>query len=267
MAESFLHTSLFPTVNQLRGLFNFRKYSASPIGSKRLRIRLPLPVTALPYPEMFSRLERNFVAGLSDPKQTQKGLRFRGLVDHRLAMNDIETVFAELNSKAACNGKIGVVGTCFGGTLAYLAAVRLSVDAAVAYYGTQIHVFLDEASATTCPTLLHMGTADDHVPEPLREKIRIAAAANPAVTIHLYDAEHAFANSARTAYYCARASRTAHAGTFEIFDALRSPEFILRTVTTSDCVTVAVRKCSQSYPEKHHDESNFLMRRPLNRRC
>ncbi|MFT4562095.1 MAG: carboxymethylenebutenolidase [Gammaproteobacteria bacterium] len=174
-------------------------------------------------PEMFSRLERNFFAGLNDPEQTEKGLRFRGLVDHGLAMNDIESVIADLNTMAQCNGKFGVVGFFFGGTLAYLTAARLNVDAAVAYYGTQIHEFLDEAGAVTCPTLLHMGTADDHIPEPLREQIRVASATNPAIAIHLYDAGHAFANSARTAYYSERTSRIAHARTFELFDALRSP--------------------------------------------
>ena len=107
--------------------------------------------------------------------------------------------------------------------MTYLAAARLGIDAAVAYYGTQIHEFLDEGKNISCPTVLHMGENDDRVPSGLPDMARTAFGGIPDVTIHTYDAGHAFAHTGRADYYFEAASRTAHARTFELFDTLRAP--------------------------------------------
>ena len=107
-----------------------------------------------------------------------------------------------------------------GGTLTYLAAARLKIDATVAYYGTQIHEHLDEAANISCPTMLHMGDRDDHVPEALAKTIRDALSGVPGVTIHRYDAGHAFCNTHREDHYQQEASDLSHARTFEMFDRL-----------------------------------------------
>lgn len=172
-------------------------------------------------PEMFWRLEPNFVADHRDPAGTEKGRRYKQLIDHDKAMDDIAAVVSRLKSMPECNGKIGVTGFCTGGTLAYLAAARLDIDAAAAYYGTRIHEFLDEGKNIACPTVFHMGDADDRVPEGLHDMVRAAVTGVPDIAIHRYDAGHAFAHTGRADYYSQAASRTAHGRTFELFDGLR----------------------------------------------
>lgn len=172
-------------------------------------------------PEMFWRLEPDFVADHNDPDQTEKGRHYKQIIDHDKAVDDIATVIATLKSMAQCNGKIGVTGFCTGGTLAYLAATRLDIDAAVPYYGTQVHEFLDEGKNITCPTIFHMGDKDDRVPEGLPDILRAATDGMANITIHTYDAGHAFAHTGRPDYYAKAASETAHARTFDLFDTLK----------------------------------------------
>ena len=171
-------------------------------------------------PDMFWRLEPNFTADHRDTVSRDKGLRYREMIDRDTAVDDIAALIAHLQSRLGHNGKIGVTGFCMGGTLTYLAATRLKIDAAVAYYGTQIHENLDEVADIFCPTMLHMGDRDDHVPEELAVTIRDTLQNLPDVTIHRYDTGHAFCNTHRDDHYQKEPSDLSHARTFEMFDRL-----------------------------------------------
>ncbi len=171
--------------------------------------------------EMFWRLERNFDADFAIPEQRQKGFEYRGLVDHDKAVSDIAATIAHLKSLPQCNGKIGVTGFCTGGTMTYLSAARLEIDAAAVYYGTQIHEFLKEGQNIQCPTILHAGTSDEHVSLEVLGDIKAALEPNPNIIIHEYDAGHAFAHTERDDHYFADAAATAHARTFELFNGLK----------------------------------------------
>ena len=172
-------------------------------------------------PDMFWRLEPNFVGDHRDAEQTAQGRRYKQLIDHAKAIDDIAAVIGRLKSMPECNGKIGVTEFCTGGTLTYLAAARLDIAAAAAYYGTQIHEFFDEGSNIACPTVFHMGENDDRVPAGLPAMTRAALNGVPHIAVYTYDAGHAFAHTGRPDYYSEAASRTAHAWTFELFDRLR----------------------------------------------
>tara|TARA_R110002072_G_scaffold120755_3_gene254049 strand:+ start:1249 stop:1950 length:702 start_codon:yes stop_codon:yes gene_type:complete len=172
-------------------------------------------------PDMFWRLEPNFTADHRDSSSRDKGLRYRGMIDRDKAVEDIAALIAHLKTLPGYNGKTGVTGFCMGGTLTYLAATRLEIDAAVAYYGTQIHEHLDEAPNIGCPIMLHMGDRDDHVPEDLAATIRAALQDRPNVTIHRYDAGHAFCNTHRDDHYQKEPSDLSHARTFAVFDRLK----------------------------------------------
>lgn len=172
-------------------------------------------------PDMFWRLEPNFEADHRDSAQRDQGLRYRGMIDRDKAVDDIAATIATFRSRPDCNGKVGVTGFCMGGTLTYLAAARLEIDAAVAYYGTQIHEHLDEGGNIACPTLLHFGDLDDHVPVELADQIRAALAGNPNLSFERYDAGHAFSNDHRPGFYDQSASDAAHARTFRVFGELK----------------------------------------------
>jgi carboxymethylenebutenolidase len=99
-------------------------------------------------------------------------------------------VSAAINSAAqsAPGRKVAVVGFCFGGTLAWLAATRLNPAAAVGYYGGQISRFV--AEQPRCPVMLHFGAKDKHIPASDIQKIQQA---HPEVTVFLYEnAGHGF---------------------------------------------------------------------------
>ena len=172
-------------------------------------------------PEMFWRLERNFEADFAVPAQRQRGFEYRGLIDHDKAVADIAATIAYLKSLPECNGEIGVTGFCTGGTLTYLSATRLEINAAVVYYGTQIQEFLDEGQNIHCPTIVHAGTSDEHVSLEILEGIKMALSSNSNITVHEYDAGHAFAHTERVDHYFGGAAATAHARTFELFGSLK----------------------------------------------
>jgi carboxymethylenebutenolidase len=101
--------------------------------------------------------------------------------------------------------RVGVVGYCFGGTMAWLAAARLHPAAAVGYYGGHIGNYASENPSA--PVMLHFGKQDAHIPAEEVEKVH---AAHPEVEIHWYDAGHGFNCDARQSYN-AVASREARA--------------------------------------------------------
>ena len=108
-----------------------------------------------------------------------------------------------------------------GGTLAYLAAARLPVDAAVAYYGTSIHKYLDEGSKVKCPLTLHLGDKDHtYKPEDAKE-IHAALIGIPHVSIWRYDTGHAFANSDLPSLYSKEHAEKAHGRTVALLGQLK----------------------------------------------
>jgi carboxymethylenebutenolidase len=122
--------------------------------------------------------------------------------DYEQGVNDLGAAVEALRKQPQCKGPVAVTGYCLGGTFAYLAAARLPVDGAVAYYGTRIHNYLQDAGKVRCPLLLHFGELDHAVPPEALAKIRAALETNPKVQIHTYaGAKHAFANPMRPANY------------------------------------------------------------------
>ena len=115
-----------------------------------------------------------------------------------LALSDIGAAI-----EFACSStgtKIGIIGYCYGGTMAWLAATRLHPEAAVGYYGGQIAKHVDEEPAV--PVMLHFGKQDNHIPAADVEKIH---AAHPEVEIYWYDAGHGFNCDARASFNAAAA--------------------------------------------------------------
>ena len=96
-------------------------------------------------------------------------------------------------------GKIGVVGFCWGGTIAYLCAIRLGLPAVSYYGGRNVQLVGQKAKA---PLLFHYGLRDAHITREDREKVR---AANPDAEFHEYDADHGFNCDVRASYDAASA--------------------------------------------------------------
>ncbi|HWL31469.1 MAG TPA: dienelactone hydrolase family protein [Xanthobacteraceae bacterium] len=109
-------------------------------------------------PALFDRTQRNFESGYT-PAEIEKARAFIAKPDWDAMLRDTDAAIKVLQSA----GPVGIVGFCMGGTIAFLAATRLSgLSAAVGYYGGRIVAYADEKPK--CPTQLHFGEKDASIP-------------------------------------------------------------------------------------------------------
>jgi carboxymethylenebutenolidase len=145
-------------------------------------------------PDLFWRLEPNIQLTDKTDADWKKALDLMGRFDVDKGITDIQSSIDTLRALPGCTGKVGALGYCLGGQLAYLTASRTNIDAAVGYYGVNIQNRLDEAQNIRHPLMLHIAEADEYVPPPEQAKIETGLKDNPHVTIHRYPLmNHAFA--------------------------------------------------------------------------
>ncbi|HUK06685.1 MAG TPA: dienelactone hydrolase family protein [Stellaceae bacterium] len=109
-------------------------------------------------------------------------------------VDDLKSAIATLRADKRCSRKIGTVGFCLGGKLAYLTATRTDADCAVGYYGVGIENALGEAANIKKPLMLHIAEKDQYCPAEAQAKIKASLAGNARVTLHHYAGmDHAFA--------------------------------------------------------------------------
>lgn len=121
--------------------------------------------------------------------------------DPDTAIADIGRVADWLRRQNWCNGKVAVLGFCFSGRLAVLAAARQPVDAAFSFYGLGVSRHLDELARVRCPVQLHYGLTDEHVPQSEVDAVAAGAAGLQRVAIYTYPgAGHSFFNKVRPTY-------------------------------------------------------------------
>ncbi|MET1026638.1 MAG: dienelactone hydrolase family protein, partial [Dongiaceae bacterium] len=142
-------------------------------------------------PDLFWRLKPGIELDADIPAQFQQGLDLTQKFDADKGIADIQATIQSLRA-LGCR-KVGVVGYCLGGRLAFLSAARTDSDATVSYYGVGLDNLLSEQQKIRKPLLLHIATRDQFVPPAAQEKVRAGLKDNPHVTIYDYDADHAFA--------------------------------------------------------------------------
>jgi carboxymethylenebutenolidase len=160
-------------------------------------------------PAIFDRAEKHVELGY-DSTGIQKGMALL----QKIGIDDtVKDVDAALHYASRETGKpAGVVGYCYGGTLAWLSATRLAPGAVVGYYGGHIVKFVEEKPRV--PVMLHFGRKDDHIPETDVAKVH---AAHPEVEIYWYDAGHGF-NCDMRGSYNEKAAKEAMARTLAFFN-------------------------------------------------
>jgi carboxymethylenebutenolidase len=142
-------------------------------------------------PALFDRYQRNFDIGYS-PDDIARGREFKAKATTDAALSDI----AAARAAAAGAGRVGIVGYCWGGFIAWMSAARLSGFAcAVPYYGGGILEAGREQPQ--CPLLGHFGERDAAIPV---AGVRQLAAAHPEAQFFYYDAEHGFNCDQRKSY-------------------------------------------------------------------
>lgn len=144
-------------------------------------------------PDLFWRIEPGIQLDPDEPDHFERAVEYLKHFDRDLAIRDIEATIRAARQDVP-GRKVGAVGYCMGGLLAYLSATRTDIDASVAYYGGSIDQFLGEARAIARPLLLHFAEADHFIPAQARAEIDRAVGTHPNVTIHLYPGvDHGFA--------------------------------------------------------------------------
>jgi len=123
---------------------------------------------------------------------------------------DLRASLVALRSRPECAGKVGALGYCMGGRLAYNAAALAELDAAVAYYGGGIQRQLDLAPQVKCPMQFHYAGLDEHISRADVDAVQAAMQGKDA-EFHWYEgAQHGFNCWARASYHPASAA-LAHA--------------------------------------------------------
>lgn len=140
-------------------------------------------------PAMFDRIKRGITLPYSE---IQQGIAYMLQLTWPNTLADLAAAASEARSA----GSAAVVGYCWGGTVAHVAASDLDIDAAVSYYGGGVAKMLDKQPR--CPILYHFGDRDHSIPLPDVEKIKQAY---PDGVLHVYPgAQHGFNCDERASY-------------------------------------------------------------------
>ncbi|HXC57502.1 MAG TPA: dienelactone hydrolase family protein [Rhizomicrobium sp.] len=153
-------------------------------------------------PDLFWRLEPDVQLTDRTDDEWKRAFDLMGRFDQDAGVKDIQNAINYLrHSVAGCTGKVGAVGYCLGGLLAYLSAARTDADASVGYYGVNIQDKLGEAPRIKKPLLLHIAAKDEYVPPTAQKTIVDGLKGNGLVTIHSYpEMNHAFARAGGAHY-------------------------------------------------------------------
>lgn len=133
-----------------------------------------------------------------DPDQGQaqweQAFAFMKGFDQEKGLADIQTTITAARGMEGCNGKVGTMGYCLGGRMAFKAALGTDAQCHVSYYGVGLETLVGEAANLRAPVLLHIAEQDKFVPAEAREAIVKGLAGNPRAAVHVYPGvDHAFA--------------------------------------------------------------------------
>jgi carboxymethylenebutenolidase len=145
-------------------------------------------------PDLFWRLEPDVELDPDIPEQFDRAIGLMQKFDQDKGIADIEAAIREARRRLGGNGRVGCVGYCLGGRLAFMTATRTDVDASVGYYGVGLDNLLGEKHAIARPVMLHIAGADHFVDQAQQRRIHEGLDDHQRVTIHDYPGEdHGFA--------------------------------------------------------------------------
>lgn len=169
-------------------------------------------------PDLFWRIEPGIDITDQSEAEWKRAFELFNAFDVDQGVKDIKATIAAARADAGCNGKVGAVGYCLGGKLAFLTATRTDVDAAVSYYGVGLEAQVGEAEKLTRPLLMHIAEEDQFVPKEAQEIIVQTLKDHPKVEIHTYAGrDHAFARVGGE-HYDAADAKLANGRTQQFFE-------------------------------------------------
>ncbi|MFB0611885.1 dienelactone hydrolase family protein [Aurantiacibacter poecillastricola] len=144
-------------------------------------------------PDLFWRIEPGVELDPDIEPEFQRALDLMGKLNQDAAIRDIEATIKHARTQTE-SGKVGAVGYCLGGRLAYMTATRTDADATVGYYGVGIDELLREKDSIAHPLMLHIPTEDGFVNKATQAKMHEGLDDHPKVTLYDYEGlDHGFA--------------------------------------------------------------------------
>jgi carboxymethylenebutenolidase len=144
-------------------------------------------------PDLFWRIERGIELDPDVEPEFKRALELLGQFDQDQGVSDIEATIRHARKELGVP-KVGVVGYCLGGRLAFMVAARTDADASVGYYAVGVDSLLREKHAIAHPLMLHIAGNDGFVPPAVQQAMHEGLDGHPKVALHDYPGEdHGFA--------------------------------------------------------------------------
>ena len=199
-------------VDTLAGDGSFQAYVAEPDGSPRAAIIVIQEIFGVNEgirrkcdswaskgylalaPDLFWRLQPGVQLDPDVPEEFAQAIELMGKFDQDKGISDIEASIREARNQLGNKGKVGCVGFCLGGRLAFMTSSRTDIDASVGYYAVGIDNLLHEKHAIAKPLMLHIAGADHFVGPEVQRAMHEGLDDHPKVVLHDYPGEdHGFA--------------------------------------------------------------------------
>lgn len=147
-------------------------------------------------PDLFWRIEPGIDITDQSEAEWKRAFELFNAFDVDTGVTDVAATIDQIRQDPSCNGKVGAVGFCLGGLLAFLTAARTDSDATVAYYAVGLEGRVAEADKLAHPLMLHIAEEDQFVPKEAQAVILQALKDHPLIEIHSYPGrDHAFART------------------------------------------------------------------------
>ncbi|MBS0335101.1 MAG: dienelactone hydrolase family protein [Proteobacteria bacterium] len=169
-------------------------------------------------PDLFWRIEPDIDITDKTEAEWKRAFELFNAFDVDKGVEDIAATLAHARKDPGCDGKVGAVGFCLGGQLAFLTACRTDADASVSYYGVGLENRVAEAEKLIHPLLMHIAEEDQFVPKPAQAVILAALKDHPHIEIHTYPGcDHAFAREGGE-HYDEAAAKLANGRSLQFFE-------------------------------------------------
>jgi carboxymethylenebutenolidase len=144
-------------------------------------------------PDLFRRIEPGIDITDKTQEEWNKAFALFQQFDQAKGIDDLKATVTTARSLTGANGKVGTMGYCLGGRLAFMMAEQSDADVNVSYYGVGLDGLLGDIGKVTKPLIVHIADRDEYFPEAGRKAVVEGTRGHPHIVCYNYDADHAFA--------------------------------------------------------------------------